>query len=937
MFKFAHRLPANVELVPVLWGQSNMRPWGHRNVEGYAAAPHLALPEKGKDLTILSLTACDANGVAGGNHGAIGTYSLVSCAETVSSTSLPSYVDATLRLCQADYGESLFSHRQKGVARVVRMVNATTMLAQWTVAFQADDPNPVLNLAGYVKLARAPAYDNVRVLHAYLPERPGDYPSTTTPAVPGFSVPSSITSFADVGLFLRWEWNEGIDGPGLVLNGTISGLVFTRSSGDTVDGADADVFVNAIIRISTATGGVVCKGTVTVHGTGAAATFTVGAWTGTVPSGTVTAEITVPHWRDNENEVGFRYPSNDHQPGGWLPHGSAYYAANPTAPLSEGQVYSRAAQRFVPGYVGRLQVPHAVDTSICSTGIGQRIATGAASMVASLVGGKLRIDCDATFNTTGLTAFTKFLRKNTLVRLTNWATQNINYVWRVDTLDAAGEFVDLIAVSTAEGGIPGGMPGAITATCVAGTTLTRNVYERQHRFGAALPFLWKLSNLLGRRVNAILFGINSASLCKANEANPAGYGGQIGWWNSQRFLDFTPSNPDGLAARLKRMITVTAPAALSAEGNQNPMRIPCNWGLQGEGDAIKTIGRESYKHTLPGFYSWLREVQAPYSLYGGTVKIPCVHGLITKSPWSSAQLPNADLDGLVRAGTTEFAVRDGAAATVETDDAAKLSGSTFFGIDIIHHNATGENQNGTRSADAAVPLINAAFAQCTDPGAVDVVNRALLHIGATSTVKSLDPPDNSAVAIAAAKAYQPALDRLLERRQWKFAQRRATLVALTNTSTVWGYTYALPADCLKALKILPAGFSDDLPYGTQTQLYADPLLRSRTTQPGLFPILFRVEPDTDGVMVLRTNEQNADLGYTARVRAIADMSPTFLDALSWEIAADLASSVVKGDVGVRIQRMCLAEVEARLGEAATHDATQGRVHVDAAPPWITWR
>lgn len=115
------------------WGQSNRRPWGDRATEALLAAPHLALRDAGLDLTIEAIVP----EAVGGGHGGIGTRSVVTVSE--SFVQADDWKNGELRLVQADWGESVFSTKRKGHAKVLA---STTLLANTTTAtLSADSAN----------------------------------------------------------------------------------------------------------------------------------------------------------------------------------------------------------------------------------------------------------------------------------------------------------------------------------------------------------------------------------------------------------------------------------------------------------------------------------------------------------------------------------------------------------------------------------------------------------------------------------------------------------------------------------------------------------------------------------------------------------------------------------------------------------------------------
>ena len=101
---------------------------------------------------------------------------------------------------------------------------------------------------------------------------------------------------------------------------------------------------------------------------------------------------------------------------------------------------------------------------------------------------------------------------------------------------------------------------------------------------------------------------------------------------------------------------------------------------------------------------------------------------------------------------------------------------------------------------------------------VDIVNLALLQIGARANVTSINPSDGSVAGDAASQLYQPTIDAFSRAAHWnccRFEEKISLLKAAAGTpenpngTTLpvppigWLYEYALPADCLKARYLVP--------------------------------------------------------------------------------------------------------------------------------------
>lgn len=778
------------EYAILVWGQSNSRPWGDRDTEGYAEAFHLQRNLPGKDLTI---TLCVQ--VGGGTHGDPGTQSLLYLAETLNAkewngaelrlirtehtaetpkttvtigtgvgataaidannhlkvtqaggglsfadylavgdhvtvggwtinsgdninrthvvvaiTTTPD-VTVTLRPCRGTYsainataiaatGILLRTTVTTGVGTVIE-TTANNLLVQWTV--KADVANAV---AGYVHTRKADGtsywkdYENVRVLMPYQPEAPGDYPAGT-PVVPGYTVPAAMDSYAKLGMFLPFTWDEGIEGIGA------TGTASEAPTGVTLTDSAAKWPTNLYA------GGWVIAGTSWAKVVSNTATaLTVDAWRGGTPANGAAYTVWVPHWRDNPHAhnpgQGFRRPSNDPMPTPWS---------------AQGWNYNRPMNRRTMGYGGIVREPHPVDATINATKVARAKGTG---LSAAKVGGsngdptRLRITRTDTSNTAATEAiqFEWFLRAGDTVQLASWTINSgtdINGLWRVRVVEpvsgADGSYIDL------EPAAGQSLAGTIDAAATASTTVTRMVAIRHQRFGMMVELAWRISTLIGRRVHVIHLSCNSASQHLRQSANFFGYPGQIGWWDWRKHQDWTPGNPDGMATRLEVMLRYMAPNALALEGSAKPLKVIGIFGFQGEGDALTKVGRETYGVSLRTFYDWLRRVLSEAGLAPSSGTIPIVHPIITTVPYCQPVVPvppqvypgGGDTGFAVNAGIQALAA-DAAyfLATFDPNSHPKLENSVF-GTDPQHFNGIGEAKNGAVAASKWAEIVGGAL------------------------------------------------------------------------------------------------------------------------------------------------------------------------------------------------------------------------------------
>lgn len=794
MLKYASKLPSNVELGMVGWGQSNSRPWGSK-LEGFGKNPQL-------------------------NNARVGLYFTGLVVTTVALNTPTSFVVAT-PLTANEWGPGgNVQLRLIGTANnpatvlvgvgVITANDAGHLTVSWAVA-----PSGTGTFAGYLVRTdmRWSYYENVRVLVPYQPELISSYP-VTTPVAPGYTIPASITSYADLGLFVPFSFLEGIEGYGISDVFLGGGAVGATSITFTITNVQAPVNLLAGGYIRVDHGGGTSYSTV-VSNTGTVITVT--AWQGAgTPTGSPGAwgyEAWLPHFSNSPAHftpgAGFRYPTNDFMPPG------------PTKNRARG--------------------------------------------------------------------------------------------------NAAAGYGD--------------------------------------RFGNMIENAWRLANIVGRRINVIILGINSAGQTLRNLQNYFGIQGVWGWYDWQLYLDWTPQNPNGCFARLARMISVMAPAALIAEGNVKKLMILTIGGYQGEADCLDEDSRAIYRRTMPVFYRALRDVidAAGMNPYTAPAKMPVVHAGVSHIPYELVGDFNyyvaglgtialhftGDGDGLVNKAISEFCAKDGFAATFDTNYPAEVNGAKLV-IDPLHFNGIGEVLNGRNMADAMAILIDRALSfSASDPGTLLVCNLALSRIGDVGKIKSLDPTvDASTQAATCAKFLAISRDALLEMRNWSFSSLRTVLVKLaTQPNTEWDFAYALPFDLLRAVAVLPPGAADD--FGSNFTDTANLAITGGATilpTTGYTPQPYSIENDADGNAILYTDVDAAELRYTARVVDSTRWSQEFTMTLTWYLAVALAGALIKGDAGAGIALQMQKGFQMALADAATADSnSQRQAKPDHVVTWFAAR
>lgn len=220
---------------------------------------------------------------------------------------------------------------------------------------------------------------------------------------------------------------------------------------------------------------------------------------------------------------------------------------------------------------------------------------------------------------------------------------------------------------------------------------------------------------------------------------------------------------------------------------------------------------------------------------------------------------------------------------------------------------------------------------------VQICNAALAHLGDTATVASINPPEGSAQAEHCARFYPLARDALLEMHAWSFATRRASLALLTETVAQWRYCYAMPANVINVLAVVPPDTSDDYSQGLSVPDfygYAPTLIPNA----GYYvPQPYAIETTAAGAQAILTNQASAVLRYTVRVTDPTQFSPLFTMTLTWLLASMLAGPLIKGDVGRAEGERCYKMMTAHLVEATQSDAVQRNVKPNQVVPWMAGR
>lgn len=193
---------------------------------------------------------------------------------------------------------------------------------------------------------------------------------------------------------------------------------------------------------------------------------------------------------------------------------------------------------------------------------------------------------------------------------------------------------------------------------------------------------------------------------------------------------------------------------------------------------------------------------------------------------------------------------------------------------------------------------------------VSISRLALSHIGA-GTISSLT--EQTPQAVQCSLHFDEARKAALRSSKWGFATRYENLALLSETYGKWQYAYAYPTDCLEARHIV------------------QPVEGGR-------PIKFEVAVNRDlDQKIILTNQDQAQLEYTADVTNPVLFDPMFVEAFAYRLAASLAMPLTRD---LKNYNAMWTIFNTLMSGAMTHDANEGieefSVH-DRTPDWLEAR
>ncbi len=190
---------------------------------------------------------------------------------------------------------------------------------------------------------------------------------------------------------------------------------------------------------------------------------------------------------------------------------------------------------------------------------------------------------------------------------------------------------------------------------------------------------------------------------------------------------------------------------------------------------------------------------------------------------------------------------------------------------------------------------------------VSICNLAISTFGLGKTISALD--EASAEATQCNIQYENARDQTLEEHDWKFASVEQSL-ALTGTAPArWGYSYALPSNCIIPREIINTSSEDPIEY--EVALSSDLTTR-----------------------LIYTDRADAVLRYTAKVTDPNKFSIGFINALYCRVAMGIALPLTQKDERLQAASRLFAIM---LSSAQVNDANTGHKFHERDASWTSSR
>lgn len=198
---------------------------------------------------------------------------------------------------------------------------------------------------------------------------------------------------------------------------------------------------------------------------------------------------------------------------------------------------------------------------------------------------------------------------------------------------------------------------------------------------------------------------------------------------------------------------------------------------------------------------------------------------------------------------------------------------------------------------------------------VQICNIALSHIG-SEPITALTEATKEARECNL--HYVEIRDAVLEDHNWGFAKRRVVLAEIDEEFSGWSHAYAYPADCLCPREIYDGSATSAVTNG----LYNSDVENYSTPAKIRYEVAINSAKDA---RVILTDQEDAELIYTATIADPNLFTRLFRSALSYSLAARLAEPLHSDrDLGLRMEQKYLLELSKAKRSDGNADSTPPR-------------
>lgn len=230
---------------------------------------------------------------------------------------------------------------------------------------------------------------------------------------------------------------------------------------------------------------------------------------------------------------------------------------------------------------------------------------------------------------------------------------------------------------------------------------------------------------------------------------------------------------------------------------------------------------------------------------------------------------------------------------------------------------------------------------------VDIVNRALLSIGARAQVSALN--EGSTEANAAAVLFTPTFEALARSAHWNCLRKQAALsviqaamgtpenplgTSLPQPPTPWQYAYQVPADSLFIRFLVPSLPSTGV--GVPLTSYNNAAALMMPFGSGQIPYAVAYSTDVNGnpIQVVLTNQSQAQAVYTVNQPNPVIWDSQFQAGMVSALAAYFVPALA---LNLALMQGAIKNSEMIIAQARAADGNEGVTVMDHLPDWMRAR